>query len=237
MMDWNKLKEPFAPGDIEWRIQQSGFKEGKGPWAKVVAYVTSRAIQDRLDDVCGPAGWQTDLRTDAAGVICGIGIKCGDEWIWKWDGAPYSDIEGYKGGISGAVKRAAVQHGIGRYLYGLKVGWATFVDKHKGMYQSEIKGHGWHDWNPPDLPAWALPGGGPPVPDEPKKGTYVPESGTTDFTGANYIIAELNQCKTVADVAAVSKKFSTSIKQLPAKDKKRVVDLGKKLKAELQEAA
>ena len=39
------------------------------------------------------------------------------EWITKSDGADDSNIEGAKGGISDALKRAAVLFGIGRYLY------------------------------------------------------------------------------------------------------------------------
>ena len=38
-------------------------------------------------------------------------------WVTKTDGADDTTIEGAKGGISDALKRAAVQFGIGRYLY------------------------------------------------------------------------------------------------------------------------
>ena len=57
-MDIRKpLNEPFKNEDIEWRIQSSGEKNGK-PWAKVLAYVQARAIQERLDSVFGVLGWQ-----------------------------------------------------------------------------------------------------------------------------------------------------------------------------------
>ena len=49
----NNLRIPFPEEDIEWRIQQSGLSNGM-PWALVLAYVTNRAIMDRLDDVVGP---------------------------------------------------------------------------------------------------------------------------------------------------------------------------------------
>ena len=39
------------------------------------------------------------------------------EWIGKSDGADDSNIEAAKGGLSAALKRAAVQWGIARYLY------------------------------------------------------------------------------------------------------------------------
>lgn len=157
MYDWSKLAEPFAPFDIEWRIQQSGLKNGK-PWGKVLAYVTNRAIMERLDAVVGPGAWRNEFSVGpGGGVMCGIGIKVGDEWITKYDGAENTDIEPVKGGISGAMKRAAVHWGIGRYLYNLEGGRARFCED--GIYSAKIDGT-WHSWSPPDLPVWALPGGG-----------------------------------------------------------------------------
>ena len=50
-----RLRDPFAPEDIEWRVQQAGEKNGR-PWARVLAYVTNRAIMERLDEVVGPEG-------------------------------------------------------------------------------------------------------------------------------------------------------------------------------------
>lgn len=49
------------------------------------------------------------------GVECGISIKIDGEWITKWDAAENTQVEAVKGGRSGAMKRAAVQWGIGRY--------------------------------------------------------------------------------------------------------------------------
>ncbi|MGH7576528.1 MAG: Rad52/Rad22 family DNA repair protein [Longimicrobiales bacterium] len=34
-------------------------------------------------------------------------------------------MESVKGGLSAATKRAAVEWGIGRYLYGIEEGWAN----------------------------------------------------------------------------------------------------------------
>ena len=102
-MDLTKLTEPFPAEDIEWRIQSSG-KGNSGVWALVLAYVTARAIMDRLDAVCGMEGWQNDFKDSAnGGTLCGISIKCGDEWIAKWDGAGNTEIEAIKGGYSGAM--------------------------------------------------------------------------------------------------------------------------------------
>lgn len=158
-----KLAEPFAPEDIEWRVQQSGMK-GDKPWARVLAYVQNRAIMQRLDDVCGPEKWANRYKeAPNGGVLCGISIKCGDAWITKWDGAENTDIEAVKGGLSNSMKRAAVQWGIGRYLYKLEATFAE-VGKNKGDHWFQIKkpktdtvlfsGY----WNTPELPKWAVPG-------------------------------------------------------------------------------
>jgi hypothetical protein len=160
---FKKLREPFAPADIEWRIGQAG--EGKqGIWAKVLAYITNRAIMDRLDDVLGPENWRNEFQFVQGGTMCGLSIRIGGEWITKWDGSDPSDIEAFKGVISGAMKRAAVQFGIGRYLYDLGDSWAVVSDSGAHYANCKIKKDGaekWVNfkWDHPKLPAWALPSG------------------------------------------------------------------------------
>jgi len=158
-MDFDKLKSPFPARDIEWRVSRAG-KNAKGVvWAKVLAYVTNRAIMERLDEVCGPENWRNEYaRAPEGGVLCGISIRIDDEWVTKWDGAGNTDIEAVKGGLSGAMKRAAVQWGIGRYLYSLEEGWANVHDG-GSHYQGESKKSPAFRWDPPELPAWALPEG------------------------------------------------------------------------------
>jgi len=58
-MDLKKLKDPFPSSDITWRVQQSGKKKNGDPYAMVLAYVTARAVMDRLDDVLGTENWST----------------------------------------------------------------------------------------------------------------------------------------------------------------------------------
>ena len=160
-MNLKELTKPFPAEDIEWRVQSSG-KKGDKIWALVLAYVTARAIEDRLDAVCGMEGWQNDFKDSAnGGTLCGISIKCGDEWITKWDGAGNTEIEAIKGGYSGAMKRAGSQWGIGRYLYNLPVGWADISSS--GKRKGKTKEGEWFKWNPPELPTWALPEGTKPV--------------------------------------------------------------------------
>ena len=160
---FSELSKPFPSSDIEWRIQQSGENKGR-VWAMALAYVTNRAIQNRLDTVCGPMGWKNEFIETAGGVMCGISIWCSDkkEWITKYDGAEKTDIEAMKGGLSGSMKRAAVQWGIGRYLYKLE---SAFVDcftdksgKNRGTaINKQTKQKTYFTWNPPRLPDFALP--------------------------------------------------------------------------------
>ena len=160
-VDLSQLDVPFSPDDIEWRIQSSGMHNGK-PWARVLAYVTNRAIMERLDQVVGRINWRNEFAPGPhGGVVCGISIRVDEEWITKWDGADNTDIESVKGGLSNAMKRAAVQWGIGRYLYRLEEGFAqTSTEKQTGpqWYHAKTKdGTFW--WCPPALPSSALPSG------------------------------------------------------------------------------
>lgn len=160
-MNLNLLDEPFATGDIEWRIQQAG-KSSNKIWAKVLAYVTNRAIMKRLDEVCGKSGWRNEYRDipNNGGVECGISIKVDGEWITKWDAAENTQVEAVKGGRSGAMKRAAVQWGIGRYLYNLEEGFAIVsAERAPGFHYAKSKEVGVFYWKPPSLPSWALPAG------------------------------------------------------------------------------
>jgi len=151
-----ELQKPFPAEDIEWRVQRV-VKTAKGNKALVLAYVTNRAIQNRLDNVFGIGNWKNEFMPwRETGVLCGISVKINGEWVTKWDGAEETRIEAVKGGFSGAMKRSAVQWGIGRYLYNLPETWVDI--KEKGKYYVEDKATGIKGyWDPPQLPAWALP--------------------------------------------------------------------------------
>ena len=166
-IDLSRLAEPFDESDIEWRVSRSGMKSKEGVYCLVLAYCTARAIQRRLDEVCGPANWRIEpmtvheLRTGIVAMQVGISIRIGGEWVTKYDVSEPTHIEPAKGGFSGAMKRAGAQWGIGRYLYQLDEtfaevsesggkgwNWAVLPEKHGG---------GSFYWKPPALPSWALP--------------------------------------------------------------------------------
>ena len=70
-----------------------------------------------LDEVCGAENWQTDYQFIKNSIYCSISIKINNEWIKKTDAGSPSETEADKGEASDALKRAAVQWGIGRFLY------------------------------------------------------------------------------------------------------------------------
>lgn len=119
-MDLSKLKEPFPPDKISWRVGSTNGDKTKG---MALAYIDARDVQDRLDQICGPENWQCRYPHANGKTVCEIGIRIGDEWIWKADGAGDTDVEAEKGALSDAFKRAAVRWGVGRYLYDMDSPW------------------------------------------------------------------------------------------------------------------
>lgn len=156
------LQEPFHPDEIEWRV---GMAAKTGNSCTLLAYLTSRAVMDRLDKVFGAMGWQDKFSPGPdGGLMCNIGVwdESKSDWVWKADGAENTQIEAIKGGYSGARKRAAVVWGIGRYLYKLGTEWHDTIDhytaKESGVDYVKVKvGAKWSWVKRPTLPAWALP--------------------------------------------------------------------------------
>ena len=130
--DLPRLADPFPADDVEWKPGATTRDKTKG---LAMAYLTSRAVQQRFDDVCGPADWRNEFAPGPdGGVLCGISVfvereNGPSEWVTKWDGADNSQVEAVKGGLSGATKRAAVQWGVGRYLYDLPATWVRLDDR------------------------------------------------------------------------------------------------------------
>ncbi len=134
-----ELAMPFAPEDLEWRLQKVIEARELGI---AVPYVTNRAIMGRLDDVVGAENWYNEFKPwhGAGGKeaqLCGISIRYGDGFVTKWDGAENSDIEPVKGGLSDSMKRAAVQWGIGRVLYNMDVVFVEVEKRGKTWYMKK----------------------------------------------------------------------------------------------------
>ncbi|MDM5143849.1 Single-stranded DNA-binding protein DdrA [Lactococcus lactis] len=100
----------------------------------VLAYMDNRAVQERFDEVFGIAGWKNEFKTAPDGgtlLVYPLSLET--------NGSPNGmaqkilRFEAVKGGLSGSMKRAAVQWGVGRYLYDLPTSFAqTSLEKTDG---------------------------------------------------------------------------------------------------------
>lgn len=146
---WQRLSGPFDPRYISWRPGSSSKDPNKPCVAMGLAYLNAREIMERLDEVVGPGNWSDRYHQAGSAIICELSIRVpkvamegggarrfdGEtEWITKSDGAGETDVEGSKGAISDALKRAAVKFGVGRYLYYLPKWWFPAVRAGNSCY-------------------------------------------------------------------------------------------------------
>ncbi len=142
MTDFAALTRPFRDEQIHYRVgatnankirRKTGNNKARPTSGLALGYIDQRDIYDRLDEVCGHDGWQNKpLDAGSGRLSCLIGIRVGEEWIWKGDGAGgrqatqgLSEQDSNKGDFSDSLKRAAVAWGIGRYLYDMKNQWVS----------------------------------------------------------------------------------------------------------------
>jgi hypothetical protein len=169
----NQLRAPFPADRIEWRIGSSGDKQDGSVWARCLAYIDNRAAMERLDDVFGMNWSHAEAFHQVGGqAVCVVTISIGnhpygDSFLSRTVTGSCAveangDIDPFKSAASGAMKRAVVNLGIGRYLYDLPEAWAT-IDPN-GKYDGKTKTQRYR-WNPPALPEWAQAGStGAPAP-------------------------------------------------------------------------
>ena len=130
-----KLREHFPVEDIEYKIGALNSDKTKG---LALAYVSARAIQNRLDSVLGMENWKVSYREIQGGFLCTLSIRINNEWIEKEDGANVTEFESVKGGISNAFKRVASSgFGIGRYLYNARDSWYCVKKQGSGYIFAE----------------------------------------------------------------------------------------------------
>ena len=155
---FDELAKPFPETSIHWRVGATNARSqgGKATKGIALAYIDARDVMDRLDLIVGPANWQ---REHPYTGCCRLGVRIDGEWIWRADVAGETAVEGEKGQSSDAFKRAAVNFGIARYLYGLPNVWYDLDER--GRFKTE-----------PKLPAWATPGGWNRIPASQKKAVY-----------------------------------------------------------------
>jgi hypothetical protein len=118
-----KLKETMP---YKWRVQS--FNKNK-PQATCVAYIDARDVMDRLDEVC-TYGWHRNHEELKGLIYAGVGIILpSGKIMWRWDCGTESNTEAKKGESSDSFKRAAVNVGVGRFLYGLDIKYLDANEK------------------------------------------------------------------------------------------------------------
>lgn len=145
---FEQLAAPFDLEAVSWRPGKVN-----GERCIPLAYIDARDVMDRLDGVVGPENWQDTYLHVGGAMCCRLSIRIDGEWITKSDGAGATNMEGEKGQFSDALKRAAVRWGIGRYLYGVKVGYVP-IDQYKRItkdglatcQQALAKASSQHEW-------------------------------------------------------------------------------------------
>lgn len=141
------LKQPFDTRFLKVRIGARTKDKSKGI---ALFYLDSREVQKRLDEVCGIDGWRSEMQETSEGVLCTISIRMPNgEWVSRTDGGEKSQVAPFKGACSDALKRAAAQFGIGRYLYYVPNSWHSLLND--GKIFADI------DSVRDSLPEWAIP--------------------------------------------------------------------------------
>lgn len=138
-----RLQAPFPAHLVGWKPQSYTKDRSR---ALLLAYVDARAVQDRLDAIC-PDGWSFEIEVvpgtgtpTVKGRLTVLGVTRED--IGEATDGEYGTL---KAASSDALKRCAVQFGIGRYLYDLPKQWVDWNDARREPAVA------------PELPEWARP--------------------------------------------------------------------------------
>ncbi len=83
----------------------------------LLLYKDARCDMNILDETVGCDMWQCRYYECKGNLYCSVGIKVGNEWIWKDNCGTESVTEKEKGEASDSFKRACFTWGIGRELY------------------------------------------------------------------------------------------------------------------------
>ena len=135
----SKLNVATPKDEIKYR-PGSTFNWAEKKYARMLAYVDARYIQDKLDEIVGIGNWSNQFHRDEKGILyCTITIKFVREdgsvdSVSKTDVGTESNVEQQKGEVSDSFKRCAVHFGLARDLYNLP-------DPKGFKYVAEMKGN------------------------------------------------------------------------------------------------
>lgn len=124
------LRRPMTPAAVRWKVQTALGKKAQPSGALIVPYIDARIVADRLDTaapgdwfegVPGPDG-KRDLTVPAFEPVDWGGGRGGMLCRLTVGEVTHEDVgtgDGPKELRSDAFKRAAVMHGVGRFLYAI----------------------------------------------------------------------------------------------------------------------
>src|SRR5512143_3346395 len=79
---FERLAAPFPAEAISWRVGTTNIdratgkpREGQEARGLALAYLDARDVADRLDAICGPAGWQCRYSRLSPPTACAIRIR------------------------------------------------------------------------------------------------------------------------------------------------------------------
>lgn len=119
---------PLTLDQIQFQVNFQG-KTKKAGQLKVLCYIDSRVVQDRLNECFGVGNYQIFLRpvkiANEDGLMCTLKLKVLDEsdgtseWITLEAISEVSQVSPLKGGASGALKKVVGLIGLYRELYSM----------------------------------------------------------------------------------------------------------------------
>lgn len=109
---------PLTAEEIECRVATVSDKG-----CSLLLYKDARCDMRILDE--SGVLWQRKHYECKGNLFCSVGIKIGDEWVWKDDCGAESYTEKEKGEASDSFKRACFNWGIGRELYTAPFIWVS----------------------------------------------------------------------------------------------------------------
>lgn len=155
---YSQLRQPF---DLKFLKVRIGAKSKKKDKAIPLFFLDAREVRKRLTEVCGLEGWSSHEEPVVSGgklfgVKCELSIKMPyksvkgvDVWNTKTDFGEPSNTAPLKGAASDALKRAAVNFGVGTYLYYIPNVWLPINEYNQ--FESDPK-----EWLQKNC-SWAIP--------------------------------------------------------------------------------
>ena len=127
------LARPFHPSLVRWRVPENTIGtrlRDRRRFGRALAYIDARAVIDRFNEVLS-GNWSSSLTPvtedgQVTGFLCALTLVFPDGTSATRTDIGYVDpnLSGdmaLKAGASDALKRAAVQFGVGQYLYSLEM--------------------------------------------------------------------------------------------------------------------